>query len=94
MPLTDDFDGYRKWLGITTRHRPPSHYEILGIKLDEDDHEVILAAAEQRRIYVESKRGIGHDDQVAEILMRIGEAEITLLNHDLRREYDRQLNLF
>jgi hypothetical protein len=94
MSRTDEFDGYRKWLGITSRRRPPSHYEILGIKLDEDDHEVILAAAEQRRIYVESKRGIGHDDQVAEILMRIGEAEIALLNHDLRREYDRQLGLF
>ena len=90
----DDFDGYRKWLGITSKVRPPSHYELLKISLDEDDDDVIQSAAEQRRHYVESKRGSGHDDLVGEILMRIDEAEITLLNYNLRREYDRQLDLF
>ncbi len=90
----DDFDGYRKWLGITTKIRPPSHYELLKISLDEDDHEVIKAAAEQRRHYVESQRGQGYDDSVAEIAYRINEAELTLLNNEMRREYDRRLDLF
>jgi uncharacterized protein (TIGR03067 family) len=90
----DEFDGYRKWLNITSPRRPPTHYETLGIKLDEDDHEVIQAAIEQRRNYVESKRGKDHDALVAEILMRIDEAGITLLNNEMRRDYDRQLNLF
>ncbi|WP_010583144.1 3-keto-disaccharide hydrolase [Schlesneria paludicola] len=94
MSHNDDFDGYRKWLGISTPRRPPSHYDVLGIKLNEEDHEVILAAAEQRRTFVESKRGIGYDDQVAEILLCIDEAELTLLNNDLRREYDRRIDLF
>ena len=53
----DDFDGYRKWLGISNKKRPPTHYELLSISLDEDDPEVIHAAAEQRRHFVESKRG-------------------------------------
>ena len=94
MAQPHDFDGYHKWLSITSRRRPPSHYDVLGVNLNEDDHEVIQSAAEQRRRYVESKHGIGRDDQVAEILVRIDEAEITLLNVDLRREYDQQLQLF
>lgn len=24
----DDFDGYRKWLGIANKKRPPTHYEL------------------------------------------------------------------
>lgn len=90
----DEFDGYRKWLGITDKKRPPTHYELLAISLDEDDPEVIRAAAEQRRHYVETKRGDGHDSVVTEILFAIGEAEATLLNDKMRRDYDRQLNLF
>jgi hypothetical protein len=90
----DDFDGYRKWLGITNKRRLPTHYELLSISLDEDDPEVIHAAAEQRRHFVESKRGGGHDGVVTEILYRISEAETTLLNNEMRRGYDRKLDLF
>ena len=90
----DDFDGYRKWLGITNKKRLPTHYELLAISLDEDDPEVIQAAAEQRRHFVESKRGDGHDAIVTEILYRISEAETTLLNNEMRREYDRQRKLW
>ena len=90
----DDFDGYRKWLGITNKKRLPTHYELLAISLDEDDPEVIQAAAEQRRHFVESKRGDGHDAIVTEILYRISEAENTLLNNEMRRDYDRQRKLW
>lgn len=96
MPVhtQDDFDGYRKWLGISSKQRPPNHYVLLGIKLDEDDSDVIQAAIAQRRAFVESQRGLGHDAVVSEILYRIGEAEVTLLNPEMRREYDRQQELF
>ena len=92
--MTDNFDGYRKWLGISNKKRPPTHYELLSISLDEDDPEVIHAAAEQRRHFVESKRGDGHDAIVTEILYRINEAETILLNNEMRRGYDHQLDLF
>jgi hypothetical protein len=90
----EEFDGYRKWLGISEKRRPPTHYVLLAISIDEDDADVIRAAAEQRRNFVESKRGGGHDSAVAEILYRISEAEVTLLNPEMRREYDRRMNLF
>jgi uncharacterized protein (TIGR03067 family) len=88
-----DFDGYHKWLGIP-KSKSRSYYDILALSLDEEDHDVIQAAVEQRRHFVESKRGEGHDDVVAEILYQINEAEVTLLNEELRREYDRRMALF
>lgn len=94
LSKVDEFGGYRKWLGIASKKRPPTHYELLAISLDEDDPDVIRAAAEQRRHYVEAKRGDGLDSVVNKILYRIGEAEATLLNDEMRRDYDRQLSLF
>ncbi len=95
MPSSNqsDFDGYHKWLGIP-KSKSRSYYDILAIALDEEDHDVIRAAVEQRRHFVESKRGEGHDDDVAEILYQINEAEVTLLNEELRHEYDRRMALF
>lgn len=90
----DDFDPYHKWLGIPKKQRPPTHYVLLGISLDEEDAEVIRGAAEQRRRFVESKRGDGHEAAVGEVLYQIDEAELTLLNSEMRRDYDRRLNLF
>ncbi len=91
---TDEFDGYKKWLGISTKKRPPSHYDLLGISINEDDHDVIQAAVEQRRNYVLTQMGLGHDVQVKQIKQQIDEAELTLLNPDMRRDYDRSKELF
>lgn len=90
----EEFDGYRKWLGISEKKRPPSIYELLSVALDEDDPDVIRAAAQQRRNFVDSKRGEGHDAVVKEILYRISEAETILLDPAMRRDYDRRLSLF
>jgi hypothetical protein len=90
----EEFDGYRKWLGISEKKRPPSIYELLSVALDEDDPDVIRAAAQQRRSFVDSKRGEGHDAIVKEILYRISEAETILLDPVMRRDYDRRLSLF
>ena len=82
----EEFDGYRKWLGISEKKRPPSIYELLSVALDEDDPDVIRAAAQQRRSFVDSKRGEGHDAIVKEILYRISEAETILLYPVMRRD--------
>jgi hypothetical protein len=92
--MATDFDPYRKWLGIPKNRRPPSHYNILGIDLNEDDPEVIQSAADQRRNFVDNQRGLGHDRDVKELLSRIDEATITLLDPKMRRDYDRRLKLF
>ena len=56
--MSDEFDPYRKWLGIPTEKRPPSHYDLLGVSLDEEDADVIAAAYQQRRAFVASQRGL------------------------------------
>lgn len=89
-----DFDPYRKWLGIPKERQSPNFYELLAITLDEDDPDVIGAAVEQRRRFIESKRGEGREAAVAEILYQIGEAEVTLLDPAMRRDYDRRVGLF
>ncbi|MDA0833886.1 MAG: formylglycine-generating enzyme family protein [Planctomycetota bacterium] len=90
----DEVDGFRKWLGISSKKRPPTHYELLAVSLDEEDHEVIQFAAKQRKDFVKSKRGEGYDDHVTEILYLLAEAEMTLISPDLRRDYDQRMKLF
>ncbi len=89
-----DFDPYHKWLGIPKGKRPPTYYELLAISLDEVDPEVIRGAVQQRRQFVESRRGQGQDAAVNSLIYQLSEAEVTLLKSELRRDYDRRLNLF
>lgn len=89
-----NFDPYHKWLGIRKKRGTITHYDLLGISIDEDDIEVIKSAAEQRMQFVESKRGEGHDSAVTTVLNLLQEAEMTLLDREMRRDYDRSMNLF
>ncbi|QDU37813.1 hypothetical protein Mal4_21300 [Maioricimonas rarisocia] len=88
------FDPYHKWLGIPRDRRPPTHYDLLGVRLNEEDGDVIRAAAEQRRNFVESQRGIGEDAAVEALLYQLQEAEVTLTDPQLRRDYDQRTKLF
>ena len=90
----EEFNGFRKWLGIPENKLPPTHYDLLGVGIDEEDPEIIKAVVEQRKAFINTKRGTGHDTAVTEILYRIGEAELTLLDPAMRRAYDRDLRLF
>ena len=90
----DDFDPYRKWLGISSKKRPPSHYELLGIGLDEEDGEVIDSAAERRIGFVRGQLGKGHDEAVHTLIYQLQEAQLTLKDPQQRREYDRRRKLW
>jgi hypothetical protein len=46
------FDPYYKWLGIPPEEQPPNHYRLLGIRLFEEDRDVIQAAAERQTVYL------------------------------------------
>ena len=89
-----EFDPYRKWLGVASKRRPPSHYELLGVSLDEDDAEVIDGALERRTAFVRDQLGKGHDGDVQAILLQLKEAKIVLNDPESRRDYDRQRKLF
>ena len=85
------FDPYRKWLGIPENRRPPTYYSILGITRGENDDDVIRSAAQQRRAFIQGKRGEGHDKEVAKILREIDESVACLLVPTSKNEYDRQI---
>lgn len=90
----DNFNPYHKWLGIPQQKCPPTFYELLGISLDEEDRSVIESAAERQRSHVEQYLGTEWNKYANQIISQIEEAEVTLLSPDLRREYDRKVNLF
>ena len=87
------FDAYRKWLGISSKRRPPTFYDLLGVEPGENDTDVILSALQQRRTFIRSKKGEGYDAQVRTILGQFDEAASTLLVPEFKNAYDRQLGL-
>jgi hypothetical protein len=46
--MSEAFDPYYRWLGISPKHQPPDHYQLLGVEQFESDPEVIRDAAAQR----------------------------------------------
>lgn len=89
-----DFNPYHKWLGIPEKKCPPTFYELLGISLDEDDRSVIESAAKRQRTHVEEYLGTEWNKFANQVISQIDEAELTLVSPELRREYDRKINLF
>ena len=87
------FDPYRKWLGVTSKRRPPTHYDLLGIDPREDDLDVIEAAATRRYEFVRSQLGAGQDRAANGVMLQIKEAEAILTNPKDRVAYDRTLKL-
>jgi formylglycine-generating enzyme required for sulfatase activity len=89
-----DFNPYHKWLGIPEKKCPPTFYELLGISLDEEDRSVIESAAKRQRTHVEEYLGTEWNKFANQVISQIDEAELTLQSPELRREYDRKVNLF
>jgi hypothetical protein len=86
-------DPYRIWLGIPKGVKNPNYYHILGIDQGESNDEVIRSAIEQRRFYIQSKRGQGDAAAVKQILDLIEEAAATLLVPEFKHGYDRQMGI-
>ena len=42
--MSEAFDPYHRWLGISPKDQPPDHYRLLGIEQFESDLRVIGAA--------------------------------------------------
>lgn len=82
------FDPYRKWLGIPEQFRPPTHYQLLGIGADEQDRDVIEAAAIRQSAYVRNFQNGPNGDEAARLLNEIAAARGCLLDAAKRAAYD------
>ena len=89
--MSDEFDPYRKWLGIPPEDRPPNHYRLLGIAIFEDDQDVISNAADRQMSHVRTFQG-GKNSQLSQkILNELSAAKVCLLNSATKQEYDDRL---
>jgi WD40 repeat protein len=86
-----EFNTYHKWLGIPPEEQPPNHYRLLGITLFEKDRAVIIAALDQRQLFLQ-KKSVGPQGNLAEpLLEQLQQARLCLLNRLTKAQYDSQL---
>ncbi len=87
----DDYDAYHLWLGIPPDEQPPSHYRLLGVRLFEQNVEVIRNAADRQRAHVK-RLGINqYEKRGQDLLNEIEAAKICLLKPEKRKAYDERL---
>jgi hypothetical protein len=89
--MSNSFDPYHKWLGISPKDQPPNHYRLLGIDVFEADPDVIASAADQRMAHVRAFQTGRHSALSQEILNEIAGARVCLLNAQRKAAYDRRL---
>ena len=82
------FDGYYEWLGIPKGQRPPTPYQLLRIAPDEQDPEVIEAAAVRLSARVRTFQLGPHASECTRILTELVQAADTLINPTKRAQYD------
>ncbi len=88
---TDEYDAYHLWLGIPPDEQPPSHYRLLGVRLFEENMEVIRNAADRQRSHVK-RLGTNQFERIGQdLLNQIEAAKICLLRPERRLVYDKAL---
>jgi hypothetical protein len=89
--VAEQFDPYRKWLGIPDQPQHPHHYQLLGLTLFEDDPDVIENAANRQMTHVRSFQTGQYASYSQDLLNEIAKSKICLLQPDSKASYDLQL---
>jgi hypothetical protein len=89
--MTEAFDPYRKWLGISRAEQPPHHYRLLSIDLFESDAEVIDGAADRQMAHLRTFQTGPHSADSQKLLNEVSAARICLLAPAKKATYDEQL---
>ena len=90
--MTDEFDPYYLWLGISPRDQPPNHYRLLGIDLLEGNAEVIQAAADRQMKHLRSYQMGEYAGLSQKLLNEVAQAKLCLLNPVKKAENDEWLH--
>lgn len=91
MFVPEDFDPYRKWLGIPPAEQPADHYRLLGVGRFEDDADTIDSAADRQMGHVRTFQTGPHSALSQKLLNEISAARVCLLNPAQKAEYDARL---
>jgi formylglycine-generating enzyme required for sulfatase activity len=85
------FDPYYKWLGIPPEEQPAHSYRLLGIRLFEDDPDVISNAADQRMAHLRTHQTGAHGALSQRLLNEVAAARVCLLHPAKKARYDAAL---
>ncbi|MDA1016552.1 MAG: formylglycine-generating enzyme family protein, partial [Planctomycetota bacterium] len=85
------FDPFHQWLAIPPNEQPPHHYRLLGVTLFESDLNVIDTAANQKMAYLHSCATGEHADLAEQLMNRVSEARLCLLDANRKASYDSRL---
>jgi len=85
------FDPYHRWLGIPAEERPANRYRLLGLKLFEDDRDVIESAADRQMAHLRTFQMGKHAEASQKLLNEVAAARVCLLNPDKKAAYDTRL---
>lgn len=89
--MAEQFDPYYQWLGIPQDERPINKYRLLALQLFESDEDVIANAADRQMAFIRTFQNGAHSAESQALLNELSSARVTLLNKDLKAEYDQQL---
>jgi hypothetical protein len=84
----EEFDPYRKWLGIPPKDQPPNHYRLLSLEMFENDPDVISNAADRQMAHLRTFQTGPHSAQSQKLLNECSAARVCLLNKAEKAEYD------
>jgi hypothetical protein len=86
--MSESFDPYKKWLGISPKDQPPNFYRLLGLELFEADLDVITTAADSRMALVKKFQSGQYSALSQQLLNEIAAARLGLLNAEKKSQYD------
>ena len=89
--MAEQFDPYRKWLGIPEQDQPPNHYRLLGIELFEADTDVISNATDGRMAQIKVFQAGRYSEYSQKLLNEVAAAKVCLLNPAKKADYDARL---
>lgn len=89
--MAGGFDPYYTWLGIAPEEQPPNHYRLLGIRLFEDNLEVISNAADRQMAHLRTFQTGAHAAESQRLLNEVAAARVCLLKAEKKTDYDSHL---
>ncbi len=86
--MAKQIDVYREWLGIAESARPLNHYQLLKLRLFEDDTEKIRAQYRQFNAHVRKYAAGEFGPESQKLLNELAKAMLCLTDGERKAEYD------
>ena len=89
--MSQHFDPYYRWLGISPKEQPPNHYRLLGVELFESDPQLIDSFALRHTSFLRQITDGPHLRDAQRLLNELAAARRCLLNPQQKAAYDGEL---